>query len=131
VIRFRFDPDPDEGFDFEHFRLEGNNASGYVLLGYHDGQAPAAERAPEFEGEENFDEELQEELFQRWFETLGEALGVAEDELGIPRSMWAAPIISTQSGRLVPPMPQTPPARANPENIDNRPAPRIGRASAE
>lgn len=122
MIRFRFDPQPDEDFSFQHFTLEGDNAAGFVLLGYDD--APAG-RAQEFSGEDDFAELEEEEVFQRWFDTLGAAMACAEDELGIPRSMWQAPIMKTHSGRLVPPMPQAPQQKPS---TDERPVPRIGGA---
>lgn len=118
MIRFRFDPEPDEDFPFQHFTLEGDNAAGFVLLGYDD--TPQAAQA--FAGEEGFDSP-EEEVFQRWFETLGKALKVAEEEIGIARSAWVAPIMKTHSGRIVPPMPQAPQAKPS---SDERPVPRIG-----
>jgi hypothetical protein len=120
MIRFRFEPEQDGEFPFQHFTLEGDNAAGFVLLGYDD--APAG-RPAGFEGEDDFVEQGDEEMFQRWFETLGEALACAESEFGIPRTVWAAPIIKTHSGRLVPPMPQAPQQRPS---TDERPVPRIG-----
>lgn len=120
MIRFRFDPEPDEDFPFAHFTLEGDNAAGFVLLGYDD--APKA--SPEFAGEEGFDDgQAEEEVFQRWFETLGQALKAAESELGIARSRWVAPIMKTHSGRIVPPMPRAPQPKPS---SDERPQPRIG-----
>lgn len=120
MIRFRFEPEPDGEFPFEHFTLEGDNAAGFVLLGYDD--APTS-RAESFEGEEDFVELGEEEMFQRWFETLGEALACAESELGIPRTGWSAPIMKSHSGRLQPPMPQAPQPKPS---SDERPVPRIG-----
>ena len=120
MIRFRFEPEQDGEFPFQHFTLEGDNASGFVLLGYDD--APKG-RAKEFSDENEFEELEEEEVFQRWFETLGEALAIAEAELGIPRAMWAAPIMKSHSGRLQPPMPQAPQHKPS---TDERPIPRIG-----
>jgi hypothetical protein len=120
MIRFRFEPESDEDFPFQHFTLEGDNAAGFVLLGYSD--APKG-RQKEFSDENEFEELEEEQVFQRWFETLGHALACAEDELGIPRTMWTAPIMKTHSGRLQPPMPQAPQQKPS---TDERPIPRIG-----
>jgi hypothetical protein len=120
MIRFRFDPEQDEEFPFQHFTLEGDNAAGFVLLGYDD--APKAQKQ-EFSEEADFDEREEEQVFQRWFETLGQALATAEDELGIPRTVWAAPIMKSHSGRLQPPMPHAPQQKPS---TDERPIPRIG-----
>ena len=124
MIRFRFDPEQDGEFPFQHFTLEGDNAAGFVLLGYDD--APKG-RAGDFSDESDFEELAEEEVFQRWFETLGQALATAETELGIPRGVWAAPIMKTHSGRLVPPMPQAPQAKPS---TDERTVPRIGASPA-
>ncbi|HRJ78351.1 MAG: hypothetical protein HPKKFMNG_02798 [Planctomycetes bacterium] len=120
MIRFRYDPEPEEGLDFQHYTLEGNNAAGYVLLGFND---PGEEGDAEFNGEEGFEGSEGAEMLQHWFETLGEAMHLAES-LGISRARWQAPIIKTQSGRIAPPIPEPP--RPREDDFESRPTPRIG-----
>ncbi len=82
MIRFSFDPKPEDELAFEHFSLEGDNTRGYVLLAWN--TVPTG--TPE--------QELPE-MLQMWFETLGEAMKHCVNELGIMKDQWHAPTASS------------------------------------
>lgn len=91
MLRFQFEPEPDEAFDFDHYTIEGNDARKYALLGFNDlepGQDPEAQP-----------------MLQKWFDTLAGAMNFARDMLGIAKSRWTAPIGKSGSGRVAPPVP--------------------------
>lgn len=81
MIRFSYDPPPEEHSSFQHFSLEGDNVRGYVLLGWDTPKPNATE------------EELPE-MLQMWFETLGEAMTHCANEFGIMKHSWHAPTVS-------------------------------------
>ncbi len=91
MLRFQFDREPDEQFPFDHFTIEGNNSQGYALLGFDDLPAGA--------------DPDNRRMLQKWFETLADAMSFAQDQLGIAKDRWQAPIPKSGSGRVAPPVP--------------------------